>query len=429
MLSALLLLVYFQFFAPSPVPGIEEGTTEEPVQITDDQRTNQSTAIEPLAQSPQEVAVGDSAQQALNQQKFGPFAAVMTGEAQDLTLENENVAITLSSRGGNLKRVSLKKYNTYQGGPVVLLDESSSTIDRLVETRQGVINLNDLFFSASTSSLSVAAGDTSQMVLTATLGDGSTIQQTYALGGDSYLLSAQLSIRNSGQLLTDQTLDFTWKDDLQVVEKDPEESRRRSQMNYYTLAEEFESLSSLTGEGNEEETVSEPVQWIAMKQRFFSSAIIANQAFAKAQLSSKQPEEGAPIVKHMNMQVAMPLDNGILAYRYFFGPNDQRVMDDVAPGFEENIDFGWAIFGWISKYVISPIFHFMEGFIGNYGLIIVLLVILVKTVLFPLSYKSYLSMAKMKVLKPRSWMRLRSGTETICRRHRKSRWHSTARWG
>ena len=102
----------------------------------------------------------------------------------------------------------------------------------------------------------------------------------------------------------------------------------------------------------------------------------------------------------MRMEVAMPLSNGSLAYRYFFGPNDQRVMDDVAPGFEENIDFGWAIFGWIGKYVISPVFHFMEGFIGSYGLIIVLLVLLVKTVLFPLSYKSYLSMAKMKVLKP-----------------------------
>ena len=112
------------------------------------------------------------------------------------------------------------------------------------------------------------------------------------------------------------------------------------------------------------------------------------------------PEEGSNVVKQMKMNVAMPLENGQLGYRYFFGPNDQRVMDDVAPAFEENIDFGWAIFGWISKYVISPIFHFMEGYIGNYGLIIVLLVLLVKTVLFPLSYKSYVSMAKMKVLKP-----------------------------
>lgn len=400
LLSALLLVVYFQFFAPSPVPGLEEGTTEESTQTTESQPDNQSTAANPIAQSPQEAAVGDSAQQALNRQKFGAFASAMEGEAQDITLENENVVIILSSRGGNLKRVSLKKYNTYQGGPVVLLNENSSTIDRLVKTKQGDINLNDLYFSASTSSLTVAAGDTNQVVLTADLGDGSTIRQTYTLGGDSYQLGSQLAIRNSGQLLTDQTLNFAWKDDLREVEKDPEESRRRSQMNYYTAEGDLESLSSLTGEGNEEETVSEPLQWIAMKQRFFSSAIIANQPFASAQLSSQQPPEGSGIVKKMAMEVAMPLDNGTLAYRYFFGPNDQRVMDNVAPGFEDNIDFGWAIFGWIGKYVISPIFHFMERFISSYGLIIVLLVLLVKTVLFPLSYKSYVSMAKMKVLKP-----------------------------
>ncbi len=200
LLSALLLVVYFQFFAPSPVPGIEEGTTEETTQAAESQPDNQSTTTDAVAQSPQEVAVGDSARQALNRQKFGAFAAAMEGKAQDVTLENENVVIVLSSQGGNLKRVSLKKYNTYEGGPVVLLDESSSTIDRRVKTNQGNVNLNDLYFSASTSSLTVAAGDTSQVVLTADLGDGSTIRQTYTLGGDGYQLGSQLAIQNSGQL-------------------------------------------------------------------------------------------------------------------------------------------------------------------------------------------------------------------------------------
>ena len=394
MLSALLLLVYFQFFAPSPVPGVEEGTTEN-TEVASDQATDQNTTT-----SVPTLAVGDSAQQALTREKYGALASAMNGEAKDVTLENEDVTIIISTRGGQLKHVSLKKYNAYQGGPVVLLNEESSTIDRLVETSQGVINLNDLFFTADAPALTVAAGDTSQLVLTAQLADGSSIQQTYTLGGESYQLGYQLTIPNSGQLLTNQTLNFTWKDNLLVVEKDPEESRRRSQMNYYTAEGDLESLSSLTGEGDEEEAVNVPLKWIAMKQRFFTSAILTDQTFPSAELISQQPPEGANVVKYMSMDVPMPLNNGSLSYSYFFGPNDQRVMDDVAAGFEENIDFGWAIFGWIAKYIISPIFHFMEGFIGNYGLIIVLLVLLVKTVLFPLSYKSYVSMAKMKVLKP-----------------------------
>ena len=400
MLSALLLLVYFQFFAPSPVPGVEEGTAEN-TEVASDQTTDQHTTSKPKpAESGQESVAGDSTQQVLARQKYGAFAPAMNGEAQDITLENEDVIITLSTRGGQLKHVALKKYNAYESGPVVLLDETSSTIDREIKTEQGVINLNDLYFTTDTPSLTVAAGDSGQLVLTAPLADGGSIRQTYTLGGESYQLGYQLTIPNSGQLLTDQALDFAWKDNLRVVEKDPEESRRRSKMNYYTAEGDLESLSSLTGEGNEEESVNEPLKWIAMKQRFFTSAILTDQLFPSAKLTSQQPPEGENVVKYMSMDVAMPLENGSLAYHYFFGPNDQRIMDDVAAGFEENIDFGWAIFGWIAKYVISPIFHFMEGFIGNYGLIIVLLVLLVKTVLFPLSYKSYLSMAKMKVLKP-----------------------------
>ena len=389
LLSALLLIVYFQYFAPSPVPGIEEGApepTEAPARQAD-------LTPDQVDTTPQ---LTDSAQQSLNQQRFGAFGAAMTGEAEDVTLENNNVVITLSSRGGSLTRVMLKKYNAYQNGPVVLLNDESSVMDRLVETRQGVINLNDLYFSANPTT----GKDSSRVELTATLADGNRVRQVYTLGGNSYQLGYELSISNSNRLLTEQTLDFIWKDDLQVVEKDPEESRRRSQINYYTAAGDLESLSSLTGEGDEEETVTEPLKWISMKQRFFSSAIIAKQAFGGAQLSSLNPVEGSGIVKRMAMNVTMPLNDGTLAYDYFFGPNDQRVMEDVAPSFEENIDFGWFIFGIISKYVISPIFHFLEGFIGNYGLIIVILVLLVKTVLFPLSYKSYVSMAKMKVLKP-----------------------------
>ncbi len=387
LLSALLLIVYFQYFAPSPVPGLEEGATE----------ATEAPVRQPDPVPEQAVRqLPDSAQQALNQQQYGAFGVAMTGEAEELTLENDNVVVTLSSQGGSLIRVTLKKYNAYQDGPVVLFDQQSSEINRLVNTRQGAVNLNDLYFSPQLSSNE----DSSRVVLSASLGDGSRLRQTYTLRNGSYELGYQLSLSNSTQLLAEQTLDFSWKDDLQVIEKDPEESRRRSQMNYYTAEGDLESLSSLTGEGDEEETVTEPIKWISMKRRFFSSAVIAERAFSGAQLSSFNPVEGSGIVKQMTMDVAMPLDNGALAYTYYFGPNDQRVMEDVAPAFEDNISFGWMIFGWIGKYVISPLFHFLEGFIASYGLIIFVLVLLVKTVLFPLSYKSYVSMAKMKVLKP-----------------------------
>ena len=306
MLSALLLLIYFQFFAPSPVPGVEDGTAEN-TEVASDPRSQRVTGSQ--GESIQPSNTTDSAQQTLSRQKYGAFASAMSGEDQDITLENEDLIVTLSTRGGQLKKVTLKKYNAYQSGPVVLLDEASSTIDRRIATQQGLINLNDLYFTADTPALTVAAGDTSQVVLTAPLADGSSIKQIYTLAGESYQVGYQLSVPNSGQLLTEQTLDFVWKDDLKVVEKDPEESRRRSQMNYYTAEGDMESLSSLTGEGNEEETITVPLKWIAMKQRFFTSAILTDQTFPSAELSSQQPPEGENVVKYMSMDVAMPLNN------------------------------------------------------------------------------------------------------------------------
>ncbi len=319
LLSALLLIVYFQYFAPSPVPGIEEGApeaTEAPAR-----QSKLTPADQPPAQQ-----LPDSAQQSLNEQRYGAFGSVMTGKAQDITLENNNVVITLSSRGGSLNRVVLRKYNAYKNGSVILLNEESSVIDRLVETRQGVINLNDLYFSANPTT----GEDSSQVELTATLADGNRVRQIYTLGSDSYQLGYQLTITNSSQLLAEQTLDFAWKDDLQVVEKDPEESRRRSQINYYTAAGDLESLSSLTGEGDEEETVTEPIKWISMKQRFFSSAIIAEQAFGGAQLSSLNPVEGSGIVKRMAMNVTMPLNNGSAGVRLLL--RSQRPAGDGRRG-------------------------------------------------------------------------------------------------
>ena len=385
LLSALLLLVYFQFFAPKPIPGDEVVETEAAASAQD-------TTRPPVTTAP------DAARQAAEQQQYGEFATAVSGEAREVVLENENIRVVFTTQGGRPKSVALKKYNQYGGGPVVLLADSSNQISSVIKTSRGDIDLMDLYYQTDATDAVVAAGDSVQITFTATLANGQAIRQIYTLAGDKYQIGYNLSLPNG--VLADQALTFHWKDALMNEEKDIEESRRRSQLNYYTAEGDLEDLSSLTGGEELSETVTEPIKWIGMKQRFFTSAIIARSAFAGAELETLTPEEGSPIVKLMEMEVAMPLNNGNLAYQYFFGPNDQRVMESVAPDFEGNINFGWPVVGWISKYVISPIFHFMEGYIGNYGLIIVLLVLLVKTILFPLSYKSYVSMAKMKVLKP-----------------------------
>jgi YidC/Oxa1 family membrane protein insertase len=155
--------------------------------------------------------------------------------------------------------------------------------------------------------------------------------------------------------------------------------------------------------GTEIETFSQPLEWIAIKQKFFLAAIIAEQPFSGGELSTITNEADTSMVEYAKVKLFIP-KTAILAgasdFKFYVGPNDYQEIDVVAPDFEKNVYLGFPPVYWINKFIIFPVFHFLTGIISNYGLIIIILVLLLKLVLAPLSYRSYLSMAKMRVLKP-----------------------------
>jgi YidC/Oxa1 family membrane protein insertase len=399
LLSGLLLVVYFQFFAPEPTPPVEEDPqTEQPAQApVEADGENQASTLSAVPEV-------DSVQQLRNRQRYGVFAEAAQGEAQEIRVENEEMILTINTKGGTVERVVLKNYRDDKGEQLLLIDEASSEFNLMAGTANGDIDLYDLYYTTSGSNVTITEGDTSELVLTANLQGGRQIRQVYRIPASGFEIGYRLEMRNASGALTSSDLVYLWSNQLRPLEDNIEESRRRAALNYYTADGAFEQLASLMGDGAEEETVEEPLLWLAMKQRFFSSAIIAEQPFSQAQLQTESPEEdNTELVKSMSMAVNMQLEDlntGSVAFSYYFGPNKQQIMTDVAPDFEENIDFGWPVVRWISKYPISYMFHWLEQFIGNYGLIIIILVLVIKTILFPLSYKSYLSMAKIKVLKP-----------------------------
>lgn len=397
LLSGLLLVIYFQFFAPEPAaPGAEEEITTQEQQTTPQPQSN--------TQTEEALSGNDSLQLERNRQRYGAFAPAAAGEASEVTIESEDLILTLNTRGGAVERVELKKYKDGSGNQLLLLDGESSNFNLLADTPNGEVDLFDLYYTADASDISVTEGDTSRVVLTARLDGGSQIRQVYTIPGNGYKIGYQLELQNANGALSSTELQLLWVNRLRPLEQDVKESRNRSSLNYYTASGDFEKLSSLMGDDAEDETIEEPLKWVSMKQRFFSSAIIADQSFAKARLEVEGAEEDdMAFEKYMSIALGMSMEdlsNGRLSYSYYFGPNDQQVMTKVAPDFEENIDFGWPIVKWISKYPISYMFHWLEQFISNYGVIIIILVLVIKTILFPLSYKSYLSMAKIKVLKP-----------------------------
>ncbi|MEM9674541.1 MAG: membrane protein insertase YidC [Cyclobacteriaceae bacterium] len=396
-LLALLLIVYFQFFAPEPTPPAAEPAVTQQDNPANNESNPQSLnePSDTLAQLP------DSVRDTANRERYGEFSTALSGEAQTFTVENGQVKVRFSTQGGRPVHVEMKTYEAYGGGAVELLTPETSQISLVAATSRGEVDLYKLFYSTSGQDQQIAEGDTATVEFVANLEGGRRIRQTYRLPSEGYEIYYDLAIENASGLIQNSELTFIWEDELRVVEKDGKESRTRGAVKYYAVNSGLDDFTLLQGVNETEtELIEEPIAWLAMKQRFFTSGIVAETSFPKALVSLAAPPEESDIVQTIGLQVPVPLNNGNFSFKYFFGPNDQRVMEAVALDFENNIDWGWAIVKPISKYVISPMFHFLERFIGNYGLIIVILVLIIKTVLFPLSYKSYISMAKMKVLKP-----------------------------
>jgi YidC/Oxa1 family membrane protein insertase len=387
-LFAAVLLIYSLFFASTPEPQIEETQTEETVQNipqVPDQSTSDLQSTEP-----------DSLVNLRTRSQYGVFAGLVKGTAQREVIENDKMIVVFSTKGGEIQEVILKDYKSYDQTPLVIMDEDHSKINYQIKTAQGVLSLNDFYFTPKTSSSEVEGNKTTQIEFTANTGSG-IITRTYSLTDDTYILNKTLSFSGLSNQLTTPSVDILWNDRLIKQEQDIMESRRKTNVNFYTASGDHDYLS-LTSD-TDEETVAAPLKWISFSQRFFTSSIIAANQFNGAVLEQETPGDTLS-VKNVKAALVLPLENGQATVSYFFGPNNYNLLKKITPGFENNVDMGYFFVSWVNKYIIVNLFQFLERFFTNYGVIIILIVFIIKLFLFPLTYKSYVGMAKMRVIKP-----------------------------
>lgn len=385
---SVLLIVYMTFFAPKeqPKPVTEKPTTA----VTDSQST--------VAPTPENLP--DSVRNAQQQAALGEFSKAAVGTAESTVLENKNLRITFSSKGGKVDEVLLKNYKTWDKKPLILFDKGSSNTDVSFQTNSGkTVKLSDLYFKAQPRSNQ----DSVQLIsYRAEVGPNQFIDQIYSLPADGFTLGYKLNFKGLNQLVADKALVFKWNDRLKKTEFDLKQNRDHSRLNYMAAEEDFDYL---VGTPNELEVakLDNPIKWVSNKQNFFSAAIIAKNTFSSGEFKATFNEADTTEVKTFATTLAIPakdvLGNGG-EFTFFFGPNDYTVLKKLPFDFERNLELGWGIFAYVNKFLIIPIFHFLQKFISSYGIIIVLLVFFIKTLLLPLTYKSYLSMAKMRVLKP-----------------------------
>lgn len=387
-LFAAVILIYSIFFASGPEVPVTEN--EVAVQTVD-------TASVASPEETPVLAENDSIVEAGKVAKFGVLAGMTQGSEELVTLENDKVFISISSKGGLIKEVILKEYKNWTQEPLKLLDEESSKMDFSLETNKGPVYLSDFYFTPNVSSQQNEEGETVHILTLSAETSSGKITQKYSITDGSYVVEKSFAIERFSGVFTSNAVQFSWEDQVRAHERDLAESRRKTQVNYYTSAGSYENLG--VSDDAEVEAVAEPVKWIGFSQRFFTAGIIADKEFQNVNLNQSTPSDSL-FVRNMGANFSLPLENGATSFSYYFGPDQYKTLKRVTDGFEKNVDMGYFFVSWVNKYIIVNLFEFLEKFFDNYGVIIILIVLLIKLALSPLTYKSYIGMAKMRVIKP-----------------------------
>lgn len=381
-LIAVLLLGYFYWFSPTPEPVTQQPTTiQAPVNPATDSATTP-------------VAVPDSVLAAT----YGELSTAINGSESTTNIETEDLKVIFTNKGGTIKELELKKFKTYNQEPLKLVTPSSNAFNLKTIYQGKDIDLYTLYYQVDQRKV----GDTTELTYSIALGGGSKISQTYKIPSKGYEIGYQIRSTGFDKQLSGDNLTFEWQNILKPVEKDLVDTREQSTITYYSDADGFDELDQRSTD-LETEAFATPLKWVAIKEKFFLSSIIAKNNFSGGEISTSVNVSDSSVVKRANVKLFIPkstLAENKTDFKFYFGPNDYKQIGKVTESFAKNVYLGWPPVYWINKFVIFPVFYFLTQIIGNFGLIIIVLVILLKLVLFPLSYKSYLSMAKMKVLKP-----------------------------
>lgn len=330
-------------------------------------------------------------------QIYGGLAQGATGIEQELVVENNEVKIFFSNKGGKVKKVLLKKYLTSDKQPLYIFDETNNSMILSATVAGRPTDLYSLFYIPTIAKLK----DSSVVTYTLQIGDNQFVKHSYTLPAKGYAVNYKAEIVGLDQVIENKPLVFDWTQNLPHTENDDVQSRDRSTVNFYSIAGDFDNLTEAS-KGIEEEVVNEPLKWISLKQKFFNSGIIAQHGISKAVVTATPPTDSTG-VKILQAKMTIPIENfknGKGQFKYYFGPTNSEDLKGVAEGYEKNLYLGYPVIREFNRYVVLPLFSFLERFISNYGVIIIILGIMVKLLLLPLSFKSQVSMAKMRVMKP-----------------------------
>ncbi len=393
------------------------------VQLRREQITDSLIALEAAGETNFDESIAsdysDTTQQyakPINRSRLGIFTNSSLLDEKYFTLENDLLKLKISSEGGKVISAQLKQYQTYDTLPLILFEEGSSVFGIEFFYLNKLIKTNSLHFQLPPgNSDSVYAKDTDSESLSLRLyTDASAadfeysryIEFVYTLKGDDYMMDFNMNFVGMNTIMESNTgyLNLEWSADMRRQEQSLDNERNESTIYYKFVNDDVDYMSERS---DKEESISTRLKWISFKERFFISTLIAKDYFLNADLKTFTNEENDDehYNKSMYAVIGIPLNSEpqqSFDMSWYFGPNKYKILKKYDLSLERQIPLGWSFFllGWINIYAVIPVFDYLGSFGWNYGIIILILTILLKVVLFPIAYKTYVSSAKMRVLKP-----------------------------
>ncbi len=333
----------------------------------------------------------------------GNFQTAAIGTEEFTTIENNLLKIVFTNKGAQPKSIELKNYKSFDSTNVILAGTDFDNISYNINTAsQQSAPTSSLFFQAPV----ISKGADGSQVVTYQLASqaGQSIVHQFVIRPNDYLVDWNLVMEGSSQLLSQNALNIQWQVQTHRQQRDIRYERTQSRLCYV----EDNDYDFSTATSNTSETFNKQVHWLSVKQQFFNATLIAKNQFTSGNVSIVVPDDSTDIVGQStaNLNMQLPVSAGAsvtVPMQLYYGPNDYHVLKQYNMQMESIVDLGSGVFSfvkYINRYIVMPVFDFLSGFISSYGWVIALLTIFIRLVTSPLTYSSYLSGAKMKVLRP-----------------------------
>ena len=365
----------------------------------------EAKAAEYKQDSPAALQLPSAGNGVIKTDDLGVFSSLAQGQNDFYELENSFVKLIVSTKGGRPYAVQLKDYLKYDGSPIILFDGDSTHFGLEFFSDGRSIKTNDLFFNVDAAEKHQLANDKPvSIILKLPVGAGGAfIEYTYTLYPESYFLDFNLRMVGLDEYRTDN-VQLAWQIYSPQQEMGRVNEENYTNLNYRYFEGDVEKFKQRSKKELQDITETTKIHWVGFVQQFFSSVILADQVpFEGGYMAAERLPEASPYIRKFTTELSVPFDrtaNFNMPMHFYFGPNHFQTLKKIGFSLEDNVTLGTSLIKWINQFAIIPIFNWLGRFISNYGIIIFLLTLIIKVALFPLTFRSYFSQAKMRVLKP-----------------------------